>query len=181
MRDIQLSDNESHEIFSNLLHLIFVSLKQTKKTWEDCENEFDKLMFLIKNMHKMDKNSKAYKSKEYDDLFREAELDNMACEDFVAYSQSELKLKEIQESYDWSRAAGFSQGKEEGYEEGYKEGKEEGRQKGIQEGRQEGILIALRQTAIEMLKNNIPPKLVRQFVNLPEEEINNILSTIDLG
>lgn len=179
LRNIHLADDETHQIFSNLLHLMFVSLKQTKHTWEECENEFDKLLFLIKNMHKMDKNSKAYKSKEYEELFRESEIDRMACEDVVAYSQSELKLKEIQESFEWSRASGFSEGYKEGIEKGIEEGIEKGREEGIEKGREEGILIALRRTATEMLKNNIPPQMVRQFVNLPEEEINNLLNSIN--
>ncbi len=37
----------------------------------------------FKNMHKMDKESAAYKSKKYDDLFRESEINNMVKEDVV--------------------------------------------------------------------------------------------------
>lgn len=38
-----------------------------------------------KRKDKMDKNSEANKSKEYEDFFNEAELDSQAEEDFVAY------------------------------------------------------------------------------------------------
>lgn len=170
LREVQLTDIESHEKFSDLLHMIFVSLQQTRKSWRECESDFDKIMYLIKNMHTMDKNSEAYKSKEYDDLFHEAEIGRMACEDIVAYSQSNLKLKEIQESFEWSYADGFS--------EGERKGRLEGIEKGIEKGREEGMAIALRRTAIEMLKRDMTQEMVHQFVGLPKEEIEALYRSI---
>ncbi len=88
LHDVRLMDIETGEIFSNLMRLFFVSLQKAKENWEECEDEYDEITYLIKNMHKMDKESAAYKSKKYEDLFRESEINNMVKEDVVAYSQS---------------------------------------------------------------------------------------------
>ena len=60
--DVRLMDINTHEVFSNVLRLMFVSLAEAKNTWDECSTKYEKIIFLIKNMHHMDKESKAYKS-----------------------------------------------------------------------------------------------------------------------
>lgn len=46
--------------------MMFLSLKYLgDRAWEECTTEIERIMYLIKNMDKMDKESKAYKCKEY--------------------------------------------------------------------------------------------------------------------
>lgn len=78
---MRLVDVETEELFSNLMRLFFVSLEKVKESWVECENEYDEITYLIKNMRKMDKESEAYKSKKYDEIFRESEIDRMVSED----------------------------------------------------------------------------------------------------
>ena len=56
----------------------------------------------------MDKNSDAYRSREYDDFFEAAELDNLAEEDFVAYSQSYAKMEETERAMEYMCAQSFT-------------------------------------------------------------------------
>lgn len=145
--DVRLADAETNEIFSNVFRLMFVNLTKAKKRWEDCSSKYDKLIFLIKNMHHMDKESKAYKSGEFCDMFNEAALENMAAEDLVAYSQSKLKLEDDMAALDYT------------FEKALKEG--------IEKGKAEG----LRESAAKMLKSNLDPQFIHEITGLSIEEI----------
>ncbi|MDE5870541.1 MAG: Rpn family recombination-promoting nuclease/putative transposase [Muribaculaceae bacterium] len=110
LHDIGLIDRNTGEVFSSLLNMKFIPMSTVKKTWEDCKNTYDKIIYLIKNMHKMDKNSKAFKSGEYDDFFKAAELNNLVEEEFVAYSQSYAKMAETERAMEYAVAESFSNG-----------------------------------------------------------------------
>lgn len=161
--DVRLMDVDTHEIFSNVLRLMFVTLAEAKNTWEECTTKYEKIIFLIKNMHHMDKESKAYKSGEFHEIFQEAELDNMAAEEMVAYSQSKLKYEDDLAALDYTFEKGISQGLEKGIAEGL--------EKGIAEGRAEG----LRESAAKMLKAGLDPVFVQETIGLPLDEIQRLI------
>ncbi len=94
----------------------------------------------------MDKESAAYKNGEFEDIFKEAELENMAAEDVVAYSESKLKLEDDLAAMD-------------NY---YKKGREEGRE--------EGILIS----AKKMLDADLDVEFVHKILGLSVEEIKKL-------
>ena len=149
MHDVRLMDIHSHEIYSDLFRMLFLHLADAKHDWDSCTTDYDKILFLIKNMHKMDKDSKAYKSREFDEMFREAEIDNLVNEEAVAYSQSRLKYEETLAAVDYASNSSFERGiaigEERGREAGIAIGEERGREAGIaigeERGRQAGIAI----------------------------------------
>ena len=118
MHDVRLMDIHSHEIYSNLFRMLFLHLADAKHDWDSCTTDYDKILFLIKNMHKMDKDSKAYKSREFDEMFREAEIDNLVNEEAVAYSQSRLKYEETLAAVDYASNSSFERGIAIGEERG---------------------------------------------------------------
>lgn len=104
--EICLIDKDTGELFSDKLNIILLPLTTAKATWEECVNEYDHIVYLIKNMHTMDKNSKAYKSGEYDDFFKAGELNNMLEEEVATYNQSyaamvedELAIQEVNDNW----------------------------------------------------------------------------------
>lgn len=158
IQDFQMMETETHQVFSNLLRLLIVSLEEVKSSWEECETELEQITYIIKNMHLMDKNSEAYKSKKYDELFDAAEISSMAAEDVVTYGQSQRKLEDLQLAYDWARNEGLTQGFEYGIEKG--------REQGIEQGKIEGI----RMTARKLLDNGIDPDFIKQITGLSPEQ-----------
>lgn len=155
LHDVRLMDINTHEIFSDVLRLLFVSLADAKMKWEDCETKYEKIVFIIKNMHLMDKESKAYKSGEFDDMFNEAELENMAAEDVVAYSESKLRYEDDLAALEYR----------------YDQGKEEGMKEGMKEGRMEGKDEAFRMTARKLLEAGMDPNFINQITGIPIPEI----------
>ena len=124
IHDVGLYDRNTHEPYSNLLKLLFIHLSTVKDSWEECKTNYDKILFIIKNMHKMDKKSKPYLSREFEDLFREAEVSSMAAEDVVAYSQSRQKYEDTLAGFRYAERTSFSEGRAEGRVEGRAEGME---------------------------------------------------------
>lgn len=142
-------------------------LQRAKESWEECEDEYDEITYLIKNMHKMDKESAAYKSKKYEDLFRESEINNMVKEDVVAYSQSKLRLEEIQESYEWSYNNGLERGFTKGIEQGIEQGRAEGRTEGIEQGKREFVHM--------LIDNGMNVSQIAKMLGITEQDIEYLV------
>lgn len=77
---------------------MIVCREEVKDNWDECETELERMTYLIKNMHNMDKESDAYKCKEYEDMFKAAEIGDFAADEVVAYSQS-VRAYEDRELY----------------------------------------------------------------------------------
>ncbi len=129
--------------------MLFLHLADAKHDWDSCTTDYDKILFLIKNMHKMDKDSKAYKSKEFDEMFREAEIDNLVNEEAVAYSQSRLKYEETLAAVDYASNSSFERGIAIGEERGIAIGEERGIAIGEERGRVAGIAIGEKRIRME--------------------------------
>ena len=126
IHDVRLTDIHSHEVYSDLLRMIFVHLSETKQSWEECQTDYDKIVFIIKNMHKMDKESKAYKSGEFPEFFHESEITSLAAEEAVAYNQSQQKYFDNLAAVDYASRSSFEKGREEERKTLAKRLKEEG-------------------------------------------------------
>lgn len=126
VNEVILKERDSNEVYSEDMVLSFISLDKVRHKWNDCETELERILFLIKNMHTMDKNSDAYKSKEYAELFDASETSSLVAEEMVAYSQSYARMEEdraaIAYNAELSRQKGWAEGRAEGIKEGIKEG-----------------------------------------------------------
>lgn len=116
VNEILLAERTSHRIFSEDVKIFFLSLKHVKNDWDECANSLEKMLYIIKNMEKMDKESKAYKSGEYPEIFEASEIASMAKEDVVAYSASLQRRNDIMEAIDYARNESYNLGISEGEE-----------------------------------------------------------------
>ncbi len=151
LHDVRLMDIDTHEIFTNAMRMLFVSLADAKKSWVECQTRYEKIIYLIKNLHLMNKESEAYKSGEFYDIFNEAELENMAAEDVVAYSESKLRYEDDLAALDYN----------------YNKGKAEGRA----EGREEERIYSIRL----MLSMGISPEVIAEKYSMQLKEVLEIL------
>ncbi len=148
VHNMQVADLSTGDVLTDKMQILLLSLKQIEhKCWNECSNEVEQFLYLIKKMDKLDKNSEIYKSEEYKELFDAAETENMAQEDIVAYSQSLQRLHDFQ--------SGLAHAREESYEEG----------------RVNGITEGLRESARNMLKAELDPKFIHEITGLPLDEI----------
>lgn len=156
IHDMQLMDVKTGDLLSDKVRVLLLSLKQVElKKWEDCGSEIERLMFLIKNMDKLDKTSEIYKSKEYQDMFEAAETNNMVNEELVAYSQSLQRMRDYQSGLEYVRKESFD------------DGRAEGRAEGRDEERRESIRF--------MLSVGIAPEVIAAQYNMTSDEVLGLL------
>ena len=127
LKDFRILDKRSHEEYTDKFRLIFLSLQEIPKYWEECETELIRQLYLIKNMENLTKESQPYLSGEYNDFFTASMTDNLTEEEAVAYSESYLKELDRQSAIRFTA----KKNREEGIEIGEARGKEEERRKSI--------------------------------------------------
>lgn len=66
-----------------------------RKTFEECETDVERWLFLFKNIENMESKPKGYP--EFDELFEAADMSHLANEEVVAYSQSRQKILDDRE------------------------------------------------------------------------------------
>lgn len=106
-------ERDTHTVYTEDYKIFFLSLAQVHKEWDECESEVERMLYLIKNMDKLNKESKPYKTGEYDEVFRASEIAAMAMEDVVAYKDSVLREMEYQSEIDFAKEEAIEEGRKE--------------------------------------------------------------------
>ena len=151
IRDVMLIDRETKEPLTDKVHILLCSLKELPEKWEDCKTELEEMLFLIKNMDKMDTMSLAYIEGKYAEVFEAARSTNLKDTETIAYSQSLDKLNETIAGFRYAKEEGIKLGKAEGRAEGKAEGRAEGRAETLQEKAQQAKEMGLSDDIIKRL------------------------------
>lgn len=172
--DVVLMDKTHKQVFSKDIRMTFLQLPLFEKEQEDCETDFEKWIYLFKNMSTLARMPWAAQNAVFKRLEELAEVAHLGSEQRDKYEES---LKHYRDTLDV-----FETAREDGHIEGFNEGRAEGRAEGIAEGRAEGIEIGEKkahiETALEMLKNNIPIELIVKVSKLSIEEIEKLKDSL---
>lgn len=171
IRDFKLMDSENHEVFSDKFNIIIASLPNIPDSWEKCRTDKEEILFLIKNMDKMDINSIAYKEGRYKDMFEAARINTLNEDNAVRYSDSLTKLRDIQRGIKYEAMIASEDARAKALEEGRAKGLAEGRA----EGRAEGEMEEKFKTAKIMLGMNLPKEVILAATRLSEEDYEKLL------
>ncbi len=109
-REIKLMDTQTHSVFYDRLTFYYLEVPRFTKTEDALETNFDKWMYVLKNLHQLERIPSKLQNKIFKKLFKEAETANLNPEDMKAYEES---LKEH-----WDEYSILKSKKEEGIEEG---------------------------------------------------------------
>jgi predicted transposase/invertase (TIGR01784 family) len=184
--DVKLTDIETCKVFYDKLTFIYLELPKFNKKIDELSTNFEKWLFVLKNLHKLDKIPDQLKDKRFEKLFAIAEVAHFTREELKSYEDSKKFYRDIKNSMDTA----FEEGKEEGKEEGHKLGKIEGIKKGKAAGLKEGKLKGMKAGNIEGKKtmiieiirkgvsNNMSVETLTQLTGLTENEVLDIISTL---
>ncbi|MDE6290313.1 MAG: Rpn family recombination-promoting nuclease/putative transposase, partial [Muribaculaceae bacterium] len=106
VNEVVLMERDTHVVFTEDFRIFFLSLSQVSDDWDCCESELERQLYLIKNMEKLNKESKPYVSREYEDMFNASEIASMAAEDIVAYRNSIMIEMERQSALEFAKEEG---------------------------------------------------------------------------
>ena len=105
---VQLKD-QVNQVFYDKLTFIYLEMPKFRKTESELETDFDKWMYVFKNMHLLERIPAKFQTKIFQKLFGEAELANLKPVDMIAYEESLKVYRDLKAVTDTA------------YDDGYKE------------------------------------------------------------
>lgn len=116
--DVALLDMRTKEVFSDKIRLIYLQLPYFNKEADECENDFERWIYVLKNMETINRLPWTAKSAVFKRLEEIAEVRALTKEEQMQYDHA---LKVYRDNYNTFQGA---------IEEGMKEGREKGREEG---------------------------------------------------
>ena len=159
---VKLCDIKTNKVFYKKLDFIYVEVAKFQKKEDELESLYDKWLYVLKNLYKLESRPKALRDKIFDRLFKEAEIAAFTPEELREYEGSLKAYRDIKNSIDTARREGEAKGRAEGREEGRAEGRSEGRA----------------EKSLEIARNlksmNMPISDISKATGLSEDEIREL-------
>ena len=111
--DVKLSDTETNKVFYDKLTFIYLEMPKFIKKVEDLENRFEKWLYVIRNLNRLDRIPDKLHEKIFDKLFEVAEIAKFTPEQIQSYEDSLKYYRDIKASLDTKYEEGEIKGKME--------------------------------------------------------------------
>jgi predicted transposase/invertase (TIGR01784 family) len=144
--DVKLKDIDSNKVFYNKLTFIYLEMPKFNKTVDELETRFDKWLYVIRNLNKLDRIPDKLREQIFEKLFETAEIAKFTQEQVLSYEDSLKYYRDLKNSLDTAR----------------------------DEGKIEGMREGLVKVAKNMLSNGMPVGEIAKLTGLSESEISNI-------
>lgn len=166
LHEIMLLDLKTKEVYYDKLNYFYLEMPKFNKTENELLTQFDKWLYLLKNLNNFQEIPSILQEKVFRKAFRIAEVANLNEEEMKTYDQS------LKDRRDWQNVLDYAIG--EAREKGMKRGRQEGRQEGRLEGREEGRKFEKLAIAKQMKEENYPVAAISRITGLSPEEIENL-------
>ena len=115
--DVKLTDIDTNKIFYDKLTFIYLEMPKFNKTIDELESRFDKWLYVIKNLNKLDRIPDKIREKIFEKLFETAEIARFNKAQIDSYENSLKYYRDLKNSLDTAREEGEIKGKIEGKKE----------------------------------------------------------------
>ncbi len=109
--DVKLTDIQTKKIFYDKLTFIYLEMPKFNKTAEDLETKFDKWLYVLKNLHKLERIPEKFKENIFLKLFETAEIAKFSQQEYQEYEDSLKYYRDIKNSLDTAKEEGKIEGK----------------------------------------------------------------------
>ena len=157
--DVSLRNMRTNEPFSDKMRFIFLDLPAFTKDEETCETDFERWIYVLKNMEILQRMPFKARKSVFEELEKIADISALSKEDQEKYEHIIKIYRDNLVTEQWAIEQGFKKGHEKGHEKGLQEG--------IQIGREEGLLDAAR----GMKAKGYPVEDIVQITGLSPKEI----------
>jgi len=152
--DLKLTEQETKDVFYNKLTYIYLEMPKFLKTEKELETRFDKWMFVLKNLPKLNRIPVGLKEKIFLKLFKTAEIAKLQPDEYKQYEASVNAYRDIfniKNTY-W----------------------EKGKLEGMMEGKMEGKMEEKIEVAKKLIKSGVAIEIIINATGLSEKDINNL-------
>ena len=170
--DVQLADQQTTRVFSDKIRMTFMQLPLFDKEADECENEFERWIYLLKNMETLTRLPWAAKSSVFKRLEEIADVASLSRQERMKYDEGLRKYRDTLSVLEGAREDGFTEGREAGMKAGMKAGREEG----IKAGREEGSRKEKIETIMRLMAMGADISIIAAATGLSQEEIKSLLA-----
>ena len=110
--DVGLLDKKTFKVFNDKLSFKYVEIAKFNKTEEELDTLYDKWLYVLKNLSRLDERPSALKEKVFTKLFEEAEIAKFTPTELKEYEDSLKAYRDVKNSIDTA----LEKGREEGME-----------------------------------------------------------------
>jgi len=111
---IKLINSETGQVFYTKLLFVYIKLDKFTKTLEELESHFDKWLFLLRNLDKLNEIPETLKEQIFMKVLEKAQIANLSERDLMLYEESLKIYKDIYSAVEYSRNEGRNDGRNEG-------------------------------------------------------------------
>ena len=156
--DVGLLDKKTHKVFNDKLSFKYVEIAKFDKTEDELVTLYDKWLYVLKNLSRLDERPATLKEKVFTKLFEEAEIARFTPTELKEYEDSLKAYRDVKNSIDTA----------------LEKGREEGRVEGRAEGREEGKNLKAIQIAKKMLAAGMDIDTIINMTDLSKSEIEKL-------
>lgn len=109
--DVKLTDIETQKVFYDKLTFIYLEMPKFNKSVDELETRFDKWLYVIKNLNKLDRIPDKLRERIFDKLFETAEIAKFSPEQIRSYEDSLKYYRDLKNSLDTAKEEGKIEGK----------------------------------------------------------------------
>lgn len=115
--DVKLTDIETCKVFYDKLTFIYLEMPKFNKSIDELETRFEKWLYVLKNLSRLDRVPDKLKEKIFERLFEVAEIAKFNREELMSYEDSLKYYRDLKNVIDTARQEGKLEGKLEGERE----------------------------------------------------------------
>jgi len=156
--DIVLADRDTHELFSDKLRFIFIELPAFTKEESECETDFERWIYVLKNMETLNRLPFKARKAVFEKLEKIVDIASLTKEEREKYDESIKVYRDHLATIAYAKEEGMEKGREEGIEKGRKEGRAEG----------------IKEIARNMKALNLPQETILKVTGLSVEELEKL-------
>ena len=168
--DIVLADRDTHQEFSDKLRFIFLQLPCFTKEENECENDFERWIYVLKNMETLHRLPFKARKAVFEKLEQIVDIAALSKEERQKYDESIKVYRDSMAVLEYAKQDGMAKGMAKGFAQGIEQGMKQGIEQGIEQGKKSERL----QNARKMIEKGIPPTDIADITGLSLEEINRL-------
>ena len=104
--DIKLTDTETKKVFYDKLTFIYLEMPKFNKTVEELETRFDKWLYILRNLNRLDKVPDKLRERVFEKLFETAEIAKFTPDQIRSYEDSLKYYRDLKNSLDTAKEEG---------------------------------------------------------------------------
>ena len=202
--DMILADRDNGKMVSDKIRMVYLMLPFFEKTETECETDFERWIFVLKNMNTFERMPFLAKNAVFKKLAEISDLRTLSKKDMDKYEDSIRIMRDAYATYKYAIKTGLEDGRKQGLEEGMAQGIEKGMAQGIEKGMAQGIEKGMAQGLEEgmaqgiekgkaeaehqkniefaklMLSDGDSTEKIQRYTGLTAEEINEIAQSLHL-